>query len=108
MECIIPLTVEGVAGEVDGRHLGGIGFFTRLVGGFVALGFHFQSSVRGGSGDQFHDHFVTDQRLASPILRDVAEKPMLDLVPFAGGWGKMTHADFQSEFAAQLRQTPFP
>ena len=108
MECIVPFPVEGVPGEVDRRHLGGIGLLAGLISRLVALGLHSKSRVRRGGRDECDHHFVADQGLASPILGDVAEEPMLDLVPFAGGWGKMTHGDFQSELAAQLRQTPFP
>src|SRR5258708_6544305 len=108
MECIVPFPVEGMPGEVDRSHLGGIGLLAGLIRRLVALGLHFQPRVRRGGGDECDHHFVADQGLASPILGDVAEKPMLDLVPFTGGWGKMTYGDLQSELATQLRQTPFP
>ena len=85
VECVVPLTVEGVPGEVDRRHLGGIGLLAGLIGGLVALGLHFQPRVRRGGSDECDHHFVTDQGLASPVLGDVAEEPMLDLVPFTGG-----------------------
>ena len=108
MESIVPLAVKGGSGERDGGHLGRIWFLACIVEGLIALRFHLQPRVSGGGRDEFHDDFVTHQRFSPPILGDVAEEPMLDLVPLAGRWGEMTDADFQAEFAAQLCQTPFP
>ena len=48
------------------------------------------------------------QGLASPVLGDVAEEPVLDFVPFAGGGRKMTHADLKPDFPTQFREAPLP
>jgi hypothetical protein len=48
-----------------------------------------ETGIRGGIANQFDDDFVVDQRQAAPILRNVAEHPMFDLVPFAGARRKM-------------------
>ena len=70
--------------------------------------FDFQASLSRGGGDKLDDDFMTDQRLAAPILGDVTEEPMLDLVPLARRRRKMTDADLQAGFLAQLRQAPLP
>ena len=43
-----------------------------------------------------HDGFVRRQRRAAPVRRDVAEEPVLDLVPLARPGWEMTHLDGQA------------
>ena len=62
-----------------------------LVG--VQLGSHLEPLLRFRVGDQIDDNFVTQQRLAAPVLTDVGEQSMLDLVPLAGSGWKVAHRD---------------
>lgn len=55
----------------------------------VQLGADFQTSLGGGVGNQIDDDVMTDQRPAAPVLGDVAEYAMFDLVPFAGSRWEM-------------------
>ena len=81
---IVPVSVECISADVDGGE-----FVVRndapgriLVG--VQFAFDFEP-CRGGCGsDQVDHHFVADQGLASPVLRDRREQTVLDLVPLAG------------------------
>ena len=59
----------------------------------VEFGFNFQARSRGRSSDQIDDHFVADQRFSPLIHADMAEHPMLNLIPLAGPGRKMTHRD---------------
>ena len=75
--------------EIQGRQLlvadqGSSGILS-----FVQLGANSQSLAGGGVGDQLDDNFMTNQRSSSPVLRNVAEHAMLDLVPLAGSRRKM-------------------
>ena len=73
-----------VGGEVEGTE-DGIG---DLDAGGVALGVEacVDGEASGGAGvrDQVEDHLVGLEGAAAPVVGDVAEHAVLDLVPFAG------------------------
>ena len=48
------------------------------------------------------------QRLAPPVLGDMTEHPVLNLVPFAGAGREVGHRDTQPERIRQLLQLEFP
>ena len=50
----------------------------------VEFGTDLQVCARRGAGNQIDNDFVTHQRSAAPVLGNMAEQPMVDLVPFAG------------------------
>src|ERR1035437_5713937 len=56
---------------------------------WVQFGADFQTRFGGCVGDQLDDDFMTDQGPPPPVLGDVAEHAMLDLVPLAGSRRKM-------------------
>jgi hypothetical protein len=64
--------------------------------------------VRGGAGDQLDNDQVADQRLATPVLGDEGEQPMLYLVPLAGAGWDMTDGDLDSKFVGQHLQFALP
>ena len=69
---------------------------------------YLQSGLRCRVRDQVDDYVVTDQRSPTPILGDVAEYAMLDLVPFAGARREVAHMDRHSQAHRQLLQRHFP
>ena len=78
------------------------------VGTGVEFRLHFQPFGRGGVGDQVDDDLMAHQRLTAPVLRDVTEEPMLDLVPFARSRRKVADAQTQSRSVRQLLQSNLP
>src|SRR3954471_6752085 len=56
---------------------------TTIAHGLLTLSFA-QPACRCGRGNQIYDGRMADERAASPILGDVAEQAMLDLVPLRG------------------------
>jgi hypothetical protein len=68
----------------------------------------FEPGLGGGRGNQVHDHFVANQRFATPVLAKVREQTMLDLVPLAGARRQMTYGDRQTGFVGQLLEFDFP
>ena len=50
----------------------------------VKAAVHIEPGGRRRSANELDYHLVADERLATPVLRDEGEKPMLDAVPFAG------------------------
>ena len=74
----------------------------------IQLGFDGQAGPRGRVADEIHDDLVADQRTTAPILRDVAEHPVLDLVPLAGPGREVAHVDPQSGLAGELLEAYLP
>src|SRR5208282_5974903 len=67
-----------------------------------------QSFLRLGITDQIHNGLVAPERSTTPILRDVAEHPVLDLVPLAGAWWEVTDMKLQSGLISQSLQFDLP
>ena len=67
-----------------------------------------ETGLRRRRPDQLNNHFVADQRLPAPVLSNVAEHAMLDLVPLAGPWGEVAHMDGHPEAHSQLLQCHLP
>ena len=74
----------------------------------IQFGADLQSGLCRRVRNQIDDDVVTHQRSTTPILGDVAEHPMLDLVPFAGARWKVAHMDWHSQAHRQLLQRHFP
>ena len=67
-----------------------------------------ESLLGGRVRDQIHHDFMADERPAAPVLGDVAEHPMLDLVPFAGPRRKVAHGDAQPGVVGEPLQRYLP
>ncbi len=63
---------------------------------FIEPCVHFQPFLGSGAADQLHDDVECLQRYPLPVARDVAEKTVLDLVPFARARRKMAYFDFHA------------
>src|SRR5438093_2713716 len=105
---VVPVTMElcwlySHVFEFSARdlHPGGIALL-------VQAGSDLQPGLRGGAPDQLDDHLVTDQRLPAPVLGDVAEHAMLDLVPLAGAGREVADGDPQPRLRGHLMQPGFP
>src|SRR3954452_11034706 len=84
---VVPLRVELVALDIEARHLLVANLDPLRIAPRVQHAVHCQPARRRGRGNQIHDGRMADERTASPILGDVAEQAMLDLVPLRGsGW----------------------
>ena len=91
---------------------GGQLFVGHLDPGFVNVlvesGLDLQALPGRGSGDQVHHHFPADQGTPSPVGRDVAEHPVLDLVPLARSRREVAHLDREGEVVGQFLELPAP
>ena len=74
----------------------------------IEFGADFQPGLGCGVRDQIDDDLVTHQRSPPPILGDVAEHPMLDLVPFAGSRWEVAHMDGHPQALRQRLQCHLP
>src|SRR5574340_1140264 len=88
VERVVPLTVEGMAGEGaivgEGLHRRVGNLYAGWVFGRVEFGVDGQPGAGRGRGDGLHDDFVTGERPSAPVHGDVGEEPVFDLVPLAG------------------------
>ena len=73
--------MEGVAADVEGGHFRVGDFHAFGVGVFVEFAAHGEAGFRRRRRDQFDDRRSAGQRPPTPVLRDVTEQAMLDLVP---------------------------
>jgi len=78
---VVPLRVELVALDGEACHLLVANLDPLRLAPRVQHAVHDQPARRRGRGNQIHDGRMADERAASPILGDVAEQAMLDLVP---------------------------
>ena len=75
--------------QCQGSHLRLGDDSTRRVGPLVQLRLDAQASRRLRVSDQLHDRLEGVERTAAPVLGDVTEEAVLDLVPLAGATGRV-------------------
>src|SRR5262245_1934890 len=84
LDGVVPLRMERIAGDVEGGHLGVADLDAFLVGALVEQAFDLEAGLGGRGADQLDDCNAIGERAAAPVLRDVAEQAVLDLVPLRG------------------------
>ena len=83
-ETVVPIAVKLVSPELEFSHLLIGNFETGRIGIRIEFALHRQPGGRRGGGDEIDDDFMTDQRLAAPILANEGEQSVFNLVPLAG------------------------
>ena len=73
--------MERVAADVEELHLGVADLDAFLVHPCIEGALHFEPGLGRCRCDQLDDGSVVCERAAAPVLRDAAEKAVLDLVP---------------------------
>src|ERR1700677_1677405 len=80
MDRVVPLSMEGVAGDVDFGQFP-IGYNDPLwVGVFIEFAADTEAGLGRGGADEIDDHAIADERPSLPVHRDEGEEPVLDLV----------------------------
>src|SRR5271157_932490 len=105
---VVPFWMEGIPLYVECRHL--------LVGDLDALGIgvgiefaaDFEAGFRRRVCDQFDGHEEADERHGAPVLGNVAEHAVLDLVPLRGPRRIMADLDDQAGLVGELLQRHLP
>src|SRR5271157_3255208 len=105
---VVPVAMKLIAAQIDFCYLLVGHLDTGRVDAGVQLRMDFQPGFGGGAGDEVHDHLVTDQRFAAPVLTDKGKQSVLDFIPFAGPRRKVTDGNAQSGFVRQFLQLQFP
>ena len=73
--------MEWVAGDGERFHLCIADLLALLIGMGVERAGNLEAGRGGGCCDQFDDGHAIEERASAPVLGDVAEQPVLDLVP---------------------------
>src|SRR5262249_62189306 len=105
---VIPIAVEFILFESHRSQFPICHLDSLLIGVRIQLRFDSQPRSRALAPDQVHYHRTTHQRPPSPVLRDVAEHPVLDLIPLARPRREVTDRDPQTRLIGQLLQTDLP
>ena len=77
---VVPLPVEVLTDDREGAHLLVRDLYALLVDRAVDPGPHLEAGSRRGGGDEVAHDLEGGERLAAPVLGDLAEEPALDLV----------------------------
>jgi hypothetical protein len=89
-------------------HFGPSNHPTRRVGPFVQLGLDAEASRGPSVTDQLHDGLEGAERTAEPVLGDVTEEAVLNLVPLAGAGRRVGDVDAQTQVIGQPLQFCLP
>ena len=100
--------MERVAFDVEELHLGLLDPDARLVGALVDGTVDLEAGLGGCGPDQLDDRQSAFERLAAPVLRDVAEHAVLDLVPLRGARRIVVHFECETAVVGELLQLHLP
>src|SRR5215207_9364545 len=96
--------MELIAGDVEAFHLGFADLDALLVAAGVECALDFQTGLGCRRTDQLDHGKAIRQRPAAPVLRDVAEQPVLDLVPLRCTWRIVVDTDREPRLVGELLQ----
>src|ERR1700747_627505 len=100
--------MERVAAGSEGSHLGISCLDALLVGALVENAFDLQSRLGRGCRNQFDDGGAALQWPAAPVLRDVAETAVLDLVTLGRAWRIVADLDRHLQLGGELLPLDLP
>ena len=94
--------MELIAGDVEAFHRDFADLDALLVGARVERAFDFQPCLGRRRPDQLDHGKPIGERPAAPVLRDVAEQPVLDLVPLRCAWRIVVDVDHEPGLIGEL------
>ena len=100
--------MELIAGDVEAVHLGVADPDALLVAARIERAFDFQTGFGRRCTDQLDHGKAICERPAAPVLRDVAEQPVLDLVPLRRAGRIVVDTDDEPGLVGQLLQFDLP
>jgi len=106
--CVIPVAVKVVWLESECCQFRVGDLYASRIRSTIKFGSDLQACPCRCVGDQIEDDFVTDQWSTSPILGNVREHPVLDLVPLAGAWREVGYMNWQAQADRQGLQRYLP
>ena len=105
---VVPIAVKACGFDVEGTELGLGELDAERIGPFVECGFDGQAGLGGCVRDEVDDDVVGEQGTTSPVLRDVAEHAVLNLVPLTRARRKVANGNAEPCFAGELLKAEFP
>src|SRR3974390_3155584 len=100
--------MEVSAGDMDGGELV-IGDDDALrIEIFIEFAMDGKTGSRTGGCDQIDNDAKADQWFGTPVLAYEGEQSVLDLVPLAGAWRKVTDRNVDSDLVGQVLQLALP
>jgi hypothetical protein len=108
LDAVVPFAMELVA--LNG-HVGQFfiaDFDAGVVGLLVELSPDAQARLSSDAADQAHDDLPPQQRSPAPVVGDMAEHPVLDLVPLARAWREVADLYGQPQLVGQVLQLQPP
>src|SRR6476646_378594 len=100
--------MERIAGDVERLHLGLPHLDALGVGALIERALDLQAGLCRGCTDQLDDGETGGQRAAAPVLRDVTEQAMLDLVPLRGPRRIVMDVERKPRLVGELLQLGLP
>ena len=94
--------------KIQGSHLGGRDNKACLVATLVELRLDAEAGRGAGVANEFDDRLEGLQWTAAPVLSDVAEEPMLDLVPLARAGREVRDVDGAAQVVGEPLQRGLP
>src|SRR4051812_21031056 len=81
---------------------------TGLIASLIELGLDAQAGGRTRVADQFDQRLEAVERTPAPVLRDVAEEAVVDLVPLARAGWEVRDMDTEAQVVGQALQRGLP
>ena len=100
--------MKGVRVQGEVAHLGLGDDDAGFIASLIELGLEAQPGGRAGVPDEFDEGFEGAERTPAPVLRDVAEESVLDLVPLARARWEMRDVDGEAQVVGQALQGGLP
>src|SRR5215216_1437231 len=100
--------MELITSDVEALHLGFADLDALLVAAGIEGAVDFQATLGRCCADQLDHGKPIRQRPATPVLRDVAEQPVLDLVPLRCARRIVVDADREPGLIGKLLQLDLP
>src|SRR5512138_11981 len=100
--------MEGVRMQRQVTHLGRSDDDAGLIASLIELRLDAESGSRSRVTDQLDEGLDGPERTSAPVLRDVAEEPMLDLVPLARARRDVRDVDGQAQVVGEPLQRGLP
>ena len=100
--------MELIPADVEALHSGFANFDAFLVGAGVERAFNLETGLGGRRPDQLDHGKAIRERPTTPILRDVAEQPVLYLVPLRSARRIVVDVDHEAALVGELLQFDLP
>src|SRR5580704_15291568 len=101
-----PFRMERVAADVESVHFGVGDLDALLIGPLIERTLDLEPGFGRRRGDQLNHCGAADEWLGAPVLRDVAEQPVLDLVPFRCAGRIVADLDRRGDLVGHRRDGP--